>query len=140
MNRDRRSVITALGLALPLGLANRAAAAVGPPPGLGFRSFEAGVRDLRPGEVRRVEVGHCDALHAGLAGCCNDHPFAGVPAGRLRIVRTGCEPGPAVNGVRLYAAFVDVTLSDEPGRPFDFAALPPAAVFVGELADGRKTV
>ena len=60
----------------------------------------------------------------------NDRPFAGFPAGHLRIVRTGCEPGPVIRGVRLYVATVDVALAGGPGgRMLDFASLPPVPVF-----------
>ena len=41
-----------------------------------------------------VEVGHSEQVQAGVQGCHNDRPFAGFPAGHLRIVRTGSEPGP----------------------------------------------
>ena len=139
MLRDRRSVLAALGLAVPFGIDPRASAApVGPAPGLRFRSFEEAVREAfasaGPADDgvpwRRVEVGHSDAVQAGLQGCHNDRPFAGFPAGHLRIVRTSCEPGPAVNGVRLYTATVDVAVVGGPGgRPLDFAAVPPAPVF-----------
>lgn len=137
MLRDRRSVLAALGLAVPFGIPARASAApVGPAPGLRFRSFEDAVREAFAAPAPdgwaawRVEVGHSDEVRAGLQGCHNDRPFAGFPAGHLRIVRTGCEPGPAVNGVRLYVATVDVAVADGPGgRPLDFATLPPAPVF-----------
>ena len=134
MLRDRRSVLAALGLAVPFGVPARAAAATGPAPGLCFRTFEDAVREAfaspGPDGCRRVEVGHSDDVRAGLQGCHNDRPFAGFPAGHLRIVRTGCEPGPTVNGVRLYVATVDVAVTDGAGgRPLDFAALPPAPVF-----------
>jgi len=135
MLRDRRSVLAALGLAVPFGIPARAAA-TGPAPGLRFRSFEDAVREAFASAgsdgtpYRRVEVGHSDEVRAGLQGCHNDRPFAGFPAGHLRIVRTGCEPGPAVNGVRLYVATVDVAVVGGPGgRPLDFASLPPAPVF-----------
>ena len=143
---DRRSVLAALGLAVPFGLDTRAAAATGPAPGLRLRSFEDAVREAfasagpaPPGApdgvpCRRVEVGHSDEVRAGLQGCHNDRPFAGFPAGHLRIVRTGAEPGPAVRGVRLYVATVDVAAAGgAAGRPLDFASLPPAPVF-GEAA------
>ena len=125
MFHDRRTVLSALGLALPFGLAARAgsAAPTGPPPVLRFRPFEEAVREafavVPPDEsfpCRRVEVGHADALQTGVQGCHNDRPFAGFPAGHLRIVRAGSEPGPAVGGVRLYASTVDVVLTDA-GRP-----------------------
>jgi hypothetical protein len=133
---DRRSVLAALGLAVPFGIDTRAIAA-GPPPGLRFRPFEDAVReafaspDRAP--VRRVEVGHSDEVRAGLQGCHNDRLFAGFAAGRLRIVRTGAAPGPVVGGVRLYVATVDIAVSQAPeptGRPFDFASLPPVPVLV----------
>ncbi|QDU24068.1 hypothetical protein [Urbifossiella limnaea] len=135
MLRDRRSVLAALGLAVPFGIPARAAA-TGPAPGLRFRSFEDAVREAfasaaaAGGSWRRVEVGHSDEVRAGVQGCHNDRPFAGFPAGHLRIVRSGCEPGPVVRGVRLYVATVDVELAVGPGgRPLDFASIPPAPVF-----------
>jgi hypothetical protein len=144
MSHDRRSVLSALGLALPFGLANvrpaSASAPAGPPPVLRLRPFEEGVRAAfaRPpaagesADTRRVEVGHCDLLQTGVQGCHNALPFAGFAPGHLRIVRAGCEPGPAVGGVRLYASAVEVALTgcpaDGPSRPLDFARLPPAPV------------
>jgi hypothetical protein len=130
-------MLAALGLTFPFALPARSAA-VGPPPELRFRSFEEAVRrafaGIDPREdrpCRRVEVGHSDVLQTGVQGCHNDRPFAGFPAGRLRIVGVGSEPGPVVGGVRLYVATVDVLLADGtdgPSRPFDFASLPPAPV------------
>ena len=136
MIQDRRSVLTALGLALPLGLGGRPWASSAAP-GLRLRSFEDAVREaFRAGgpeeecPCRRVEVGHSEAVQGGLQGCYNDRPFAGFPAGWLRIVRTGFGPGPSVGGVRLYVATVDVALVGDDaqfvlGRPLDFASLPP---------------
>lgn len=135
MTHDRRSVLAALGLAVPFGIDTRAGAApAGPALGLKFVPFEEAVRAAfaAPADApwRRVEVGHSDEVRAGLQGCVNDRPFAGFAAGQLRILRTGCEPGPAVRGVRLFVATVDVVADDaEPGRPLDFATLPPAPVF-----------
>lgn len=144
MTQDRRSVLAALGLAFPFVFTGRArAAAIAPV--LSLRSFEEAVRDAFPvldtsgtsasGEAvacRRIEVGHSDAVTAGLQSCHNDRTFAGHPAGQLRIVRTGSAPGPLVRGVRLYVATVDVALSSDPAagesRPFDFATVPPAPV------------
>ena len=139
MNQERRQVLAAIGLALPIGLARAAnsATAAGPPPVLGFRHFEDAVRDAfadNPTGCRRVEVGHADVLLAGAQGCHNDRPFAGFPAGHLRIVRVGSEPGPVRGGVRLYVCTVDVTVTTGgDSRPLDFAALPPAPV----LADAN---
>ena len=83
---------------------------------------------------RRIEIGHSEQVRAGVQGCHNDRPFAGFPAGHLRIVRTGSEPGPMDRGVRLYVSTVDVALTGglTPGiasRPLDFASLPPAPSF-----------
>ncbi|QJW97049.1 hypothetical protein [Frigoriglobus tundricola] len=148
MSHDRRSVLTALGLALPLGIDTRfaPAAPVGPAPVLRLRSFEEAVREAfrspaaalvategRP--RRRVEIGHSEEVLAGLQGCHNDRPFAGYPTGHLRIVRLSSGPGPAVHGVRLYVTTVDVALTggrsgEFPGRLFDFARIPPAPVLV----------
>ncbi len=145
MDHGRRSVLAALGLAAPFGLWGRASgssAAVGEPPVLRLCPFEQGVREAfatagphaRDGALpcRRVEVGHSDLLRLGVQGCHNDRPFAGFPAGHLRIVRTGSEPGPVMGGVRLYVSTVDVAFTgglagDAPSRPLDFAALPAAA-------------
>lgn len=144
MSHDRRSVIAALGLVLPLGFPGRSAVAGAPrlrPPVLRLRSFEEAVReafatlrprtDSDPFPCRRVEVGRSELLATGVQGCHNDRPFAGFPAGHLRIVRTGSEPGPEVCGVRLYVSTVDVALvaDRERGsatRPLDFSVLPPA--------------
>jgi len=144
----RRSLLTALGAALPFGLAAGARAAApaggreaGPAPTLRFRPFEDAVREafagLRPAPDgspavrRRIEVGATELLEAGLQGCRNDRPFAGFPAGSLRIVGCGTEPGPSRRGVRLYVAAVDVALTAGPSRGeasrvLDFAAIPPA--------------
>lgn len=144
MDHGRRSVLAALGLAAPFGFWGRADAASSPggPPALRLRPFEQAVREAfasagphasdEPFPCRRVEVGHSDLLRLGIQGCHNDRPFAGFPAGHLRIVRTGSEPGPAVGGVRLYVSTVDVAhTAGRPGdalsRPLDFAALPAAA-------------
>ena len=139
MSHDRRSVLAALGLALPFGLGARAATPAAPPgrpPVLRLRSFEDAVReafadapfDSLP--CRRVEVGYSDLFQAGVQGCHNDRPFAGFPAGHLRIVRVGSEPGSVVGGVRLFVSTVDVVWTGGhdcgPSRPLDFSALPPA--------------
>jgi hypothetical protein len=139
MTHNRRSVLAAIGMALPFGFTGRARAAeAGPPPVLRFRPFEQAVREAFavPGSAgveafpcRRIEVGHSDVVAAGLQGCHNDRPFAGYPAGHLRIVRTGAAPGPVFHGVRLYVATVDVVLSGGAvgeSRPLDFATVPPA--------------
>ena len=151
MDHDRRKLITAIGLALPFGVDLRASAATGPAPVLRLRPFAEAVEEAfrsagpMPADgafpVRRVEVGHSAEVQAGLQGCTNDRPFAGFPAGHLRIVRSGSAPGPAVRGVRLYVTTVDVAATGGrpcggPGRPLDFASLPPAPTFtvaVGEL-------
>ncbi|HEY1189484.1 MAG TPA: hypothetical protein VGE74_17665 [Gemmata sp.] len=153
MSHDRRSVIAALGLVLPLGFPGRSAAAAPPvarPAVLRFRSFEEAVRDAfatarpratcDPFPCRRVEVGHSELLATGVQGCHNDRPFAGFPAGHLRIVRTGSEPGPVVCGVRLYVATVDVVLAGDPERgsatrPLDFSVLSPAPSLGVAVAD-----
>ncbi|MBY0231844.1 MAG: hypothetical protein K2W96_21390, partial [Gemmataceae bacterium] len=105
------------------------------PPALRFRSFEDAVReafsDRADPSPRRIEVGHSEETQAGLQGCVNDRPFAGFAAGRLRIVRSGTEPGPIRGGVRLCVATVDVVLTkgrQEPGQRIDFASLPDAPV------------
>jgi hypothetical protein len=150
MSHDRRSVLTAIGLSLPLGLDTRLVAItlpVGPAPVLRLRPFEEAVREAfgtialsssvgvkapdGPVPCRRIEIGHSEEVLAGVQGCHNDRPFAGYPAGHLRIVRTGSGPGAIVHGVRLYVATVDVALTrgrtgDRPGRPLDFSTLPPA--------------
>ena len=149
MSHDRRSILSAIGVMLPFGLAAGARAAApaaqtGPAPVLRLRSFEEAVRAAFDGPApaggpgpfegfpcRRVEVGHSDLLQAGVQGCHNAAAFAGFPAEHLRIVRAGSEPGPARGGVRLYVATVDVALTGgracaEPSRALDFAALPPA--------------
>ena len=158
MNHDRRAILAAIGVAVPFALDVRAAPSRLPPaPSLRLRSFEDAVREAfgvfsaggRVVEpvggcpVRRIEVGHCDQLEAGLQGCYNARPFAGFPVGFLRIVRTGLEPGPAVGGVRLYAATVDVALTygkplGGPGRGFDFALLPPAPTLSAEVEQPRS--
>ena len=147
MSHDRRSVLAAIGLTLPFGLSAvrpASAAPVGLPPALRLRSFEEAVREAfaQPAaasggapHARRIEVGHSDLLQAGVQGCHNDRAFAGFPAGHLRIVRVGSEPGPAVGGVRLYVCTVDVVVmggrdNDESGRPLDFATVPPAPVLI----------
>ncbi len=145
MTTSRRSILSALGAALPFGLGLGASAvaapatADGPAPTLRFRPFEDAVREAfagpgAAGACRRLEVGGSDLVRAGLQGCCNDRPFAGFAAGRLRIVRAGFQPGPTRQGVQLYVATVDVALADgppsaAPGRPIDFASLPPAPTF-----------
>ena len=155
MTHDRRSVLAAIGLALPFGLKARVGASpapAGPPPELTFRPFEEAVREAfrtaplpAAGAVnaflfRRIEVGHSDAVQAGIQGCHNDRPFAGFPAGHLRIVRTASGPGPAFRGVRLYVTAVDVVLAGDstdggPSRPLDFATLPPAPTLSGGEPD-----
>ncbi|VTT97720.1 unnamed protein product [Gemmataceae bacterium] len=150
MTHDRRTVLASLGLALPFGLDRLVAAApTGPAPVLRLRSFEEAVRaafgpDAGTGTspfadaslpCRRIEVGHSAEVLAGVQGCHNDRPFAGFPAGHLRIVRTGAGPGPIVGGVRLYVATLDVVLiggrtGGEPSRPLDFATLPAAPTLV----------
>jgi len=151
---SRRSVLSALGLAFPIALGTRAGAAGSPAVdesmSLRFHSFEESVRaafadvnaDSR-GETgdfaavdpcRRVEVGYSDLVRTGLQGCYNDRPFAGFPAGHLRITSTGSEPGTVVRGVRLYLTTVDIALTrgtprSAPGRPLDFSSLPPAPTF-----------
>lgn len=146
MTTDRRTFLGILGLAAPF--APRAVATVAGvllPTSLRFRTFEDGVREVFPtlpdGQrtthdlaPRRVEVGCSEAVRVGLQGCVNRQPFAGHPAGALRITRTSCEPGPEVGGVWLLVTWVDVTLAPShqsfAGRPLDFATLPPAAGLV----------
>jgi hypothetical protein len=153
MSHDRRSVLAALGLVLPLSIPGRAATTAAPgarPPVLRLRSFEEAVREAfaiartstasEPFPCRRIEVGHSALLVTGVQGCHNDRPFAGFSAGYLRIVRTGSEPGPVVCGVRLYVSTVDVALVSSrdcgaPSRPLDFSVLPPAPVLGEAVAD-----
>lgn len=141
MNATRRSLVSLLGLLVPYGLLARAAGS-GNGPALRFRRFEDAVREAFRDETpspntplprRRFEVGHSDVVQAGVQGCHNDRPFAGFPAGHLRIVRSGAEPGPAHGGVRLYVTTVEVVLTGGrphggPSRPLDFATIPPAPV------------
>ncbi|WZO96116.1 hypothetical protein EP7_003098 [Isosphaeraceae bacterium EP7] len=151
MSLNRRSILSAIGVAIPIGLGARvssAASAVGPAPALRFRPFEEALSGAvaDPGRTTsidlegltypclRVEVGFSEQIQSGIQGCHNDRPFAGFPAGHLRIVRTGSEPGPVRNGVRLYVSTVDIALTGglTPGdasRPLDFASLPPAPTF-----------
>ena len=129
MNQDRRSVIAALGLSLPFSL--NVGASGGRPPELRLHSFEDAVREAfgaREIGCVRVAVGYSPQVEAGLQGSINDRPFAGFPAGRLRIVRSSSAPGPAVGSVRLYLTTVEVAASrDQPaGRLLDFATLPSA--------------
>jgi hypothetical protein len=139
MNQTRRSLLSAIGVALPFGIGTRLGAcptSAEAAPVLRFRSFEEAVRKAfsehgQSPSHRRVEIGHSEQVRAGVQGCHNDRPFAGFPAGHLRIVRTGSEPGPMDRGVRLYVSTVDVALTGglRPGiasRPLDFASLPPA--------------
>ncbi|WP_165226432.1 hypothetical protein [Aquisphaera insulae] len=141
MNQTRRSILSTLGVAVPFGIGHRAGAAPTPAeaaPVLRLRSFEEAVRTAfsvagPSSTCHRIEIGHSEEVRAGVQCCHNDRPFAGFPAGHLRIVRTGSEPGPMYRGVRLYVATVDVALTDGlvPGvvsRPLDFASLPPAAI------------
>jgi hypothetical protein len=150
MRISRRSVLAALGIALPIEVAGRAAAAATPPaaPALRLRSFEEALRQAfanatGPGDgpdvhgpvARRVEVGYCEEIRAGVQGCHNDRPFAGFPAGHLRIIRCGSEPGPSRQGVRLYVSTLDIALvgcapQGIASRPLDFAGLPPAPSFL----------
>ena len=142
MPQTRRSILAAIGAALPFGLAGRSATAASPlppAPTLRFQSFEAAVRAAfaQPGDsanVRRVEVGSSSLVQTGVQGCHNDRPFAGFPTGHLRITRTGSEPGPTRQGVRLYVTTVDVTHTGgrptgDLSRPLDFASLPAAPVW-----------
>lgn len=152
MRISRRSILSAIACALPFGIGSRltASAPLEAPPRLQFRSFENAVREAfanssqaslevatSSGEAvcrRRIEVGHSEQIRAGVQGCVNDRAFAGFRAGCLRIVRSGSEPGPVRQGVRLYITTVDVALTKEsafrvPGRPLNFASLPPAPAF-----------
>jgi hypothetical protein len=142
MNQTRRSILSVIGVALPLGIGLRLGAsptAAEAAPVLRFRSFEEAARTAfsergQSSSYRRIEIGHSEQVRAGVQGCHNDRPFAGFPAGHLRIVRAGSEPGPMYRGVRLYVSTVDVALTGglTPGvvsRPLDFASLPPAPTF-----------
>jgi len=136
---SRRSILSAIGATLPFGLGSRSGELTTPDgaaPVVGFRQFEEAVRERLGDRDRalrscRVEVGDSEQIRAGVQGCHNDRPFAGFPAGHLRIVRTGSEPGPTWRGVRLYLTTVEVALTggqsfDVPSRPLDFASIPPA--------------
>lgn len=141
-SQSRRSLLSTLGVALPLGLGSRTLIeSVDSVPALWFRPFEEAVReafadvdavaDGRSCPRRRVEIGDSDRVRAGLQGCHNDRPFAGFAAGRLRIVRAGSGPGPVRGGVRLYVSTVEIVLTNGlvtpvPSRPIDFSSLPPA--------------
>jgi hypothetical protein len=152
MNSTRRSIISTLGLMVPIGLAGHAFGAdtsVVPTLELKFRSFEDRVREafseqqsdangpstLRSTELsQRIEVGYSEDVEAGLQGCYNDRSFAGFPAGCLRIVRVGSGPGSVHAGVRLHVTTVEVVLTDSQQksstcRPFNFAGIPAAASF-----------
>ncbi len=138
---SRRSVLASLGVTLPFGLGAgaRSHASAGTAPTLRFRAFEDALRaalasQCGPTRRVRVEIGHPEPDRAGFQGSHNDRPFAGFPAGHLRIVRAGTEPGPVRQGVRLYVSTVDVALTGGPipgpaSRPLDFATLPPAPMF-----------
>jgi hypothetical protein len=151
MPLNRRSILSAIGVAIPCGLGagvSSAANASGQALTLRFRPFEeafngAAADSGRTTSIdldgltypcRRVEVGFSEQIRSGVQGCHNDRPFAGFPAGHLRIVRTGSEPGPVLKGVRLYVSTVDIALTAglTPGvasRPLDFSSLPPAPTF-----------
>ena len=140
MPQTRRSLLSAIGVALPFGIGARVGAPPVPTeeaPVLRFRSFEEAVRTAfaeRSASCLRIEIGHSERVRAGVQGCHNDRPFAGFPAGHLRIIRTGSEPGPIYRGVRLYVSTVDVAITgglttDIVSRPLDFATLPPAPSF-----------
>lgn len=149
MITSRRTILSAIGLGLPFGLGTRLLASstpLGAAPVLRFRPFEEAVRAAFAEKTpmsqvvgqglpcRRIEIGHCEQVQAGVQGCHNDRKFAGFPAGHLRIVRTGSEPGPVRQGVRLYVSTVNVALIGGltpvvPSRPLDFASLPPAPAF-----------
>jgi hypothetical protein len=140
MNQTRRSILSAIGTALPFAIGARVGASPAQAeaaPVLRLRSFEDVVRSAfaaQSSSCHRIEIGHSEQVRAGVQGCHNDRPFAGFPAGRLRIVRSESEPGPMYRGVRLFISTVDVTLADSPApdfvsRPLDFASLPPAPSF-----------
>ena len=150
MMPNRRAIISSIACSLPFGFWSRAHAStapVGSAPTLRLRSFEEGVRQAfadrfaapetaddtgRP--WRRIEIGCSEQVRVGVQGCHNEKPFAGFPAGHLRIIRTGSEPGPIQNGVRLYVSTVDVVhtgglAAGAPSHALDFASLPPAPIF-----------
>ena len=92
MNQTRRSLLSAIALALPFGIGSRVKGASSQPgvaPALRFRPFEDAVREAfadrdpsksapdRPSSWRRVEVGHSKQVQEGLQGSHNDRPFAG---------------------------------------------------------------
>lgn len=142
MNQTRRSILSAIGVALPFGIGAKVEASPAPAkaaPVLRYRSFEEDVRTAFAGRgqsssCHRIEIGHSEQVRAGVQACHNDRPFAGFPEGHLRIVRVGSEPGPVYRGVRLYLSMVDVALTGGltrgvESRPLDFASLPPAPTF-----------
>lgn len=142
MNQTRRSILSVIGAALPFVTGTWARASRPSPetvPVLRFHSFEEAVRAAfsdrcQSSICHRIEIGHSEQVRAGVQGCYNDRPFAGFPAGHLRIVQTRFEPGPIDRGVRLYISTVEVALTggvtpSVAGRPLDFASLPPAPSF-----------
>jgi len=152
MDHNRRAILSTIGLTVPLALERWASAA---PPAetssmvLKLQTFEGGVREAfrlshraGPSAKRRVAVGHGPAVEAGLQGCVNDRAFAGFPQGCLRIIQTSLEPGPTINGVRLYLATVDLMRSnpDTSGRPLDFASLPPAPILVAAVTEAGDSI
>lgn len=155
MFQDRRAILSAIGLALPFGFPLRASAATFPVPRLRLRTFEEALREAFQSEVvdpsthdshascRRVEVGYCEGIQAGIQGCINDRPFAGFSARQLRIIRTGSGPGPTVSGVRLYVSTVDVLVvsstKGETGRSLDFGSLPPAPYLESIRSEGTAS-
>lgn len=154
MRHDRRTVLAALGLALPFGLPGwtQSGASSVVSAELRFRSVEDSIREaFRSGggatygtlPCRRVAVGHSELLPAGLQGCHNARSFADFPAGHLRIVRVAYEPGSIIAGVRLYVCTLDVVSTGGSNcgqsRPLDFATLPPAPyVHIPELELGAS--
>lgn len=137
---SRRSILAVLGAALPFGLGTRAAATATSYANLElkFRSLEDALRSAtvgrREGNLLTVEVGDSEEVRSGLQGSHNSRPFAGFPAGHLRIIRTGSGPGPAFGGVRLYTTTLEIECTGgralpSESRPLDFASLP-AAPFI----------
>lgn len=150
-NPSRRTLLAALGSFLPLGLARTTRAgrsATAAPALLRFRSFEQAVRDAfandsdrneiavvegRAYPCRRIAVGESEIVQAGLQGCTNGRPFAGFPAGGLRVVRTAVGPGPQLGGVRLYVTTLEIAAVDprhsvDSTRSIEFADLPASPI------------
>ena len=144
MPQTRRSLLTAVGTAVPLAIASQARSEAAAPTfedgplTVRYQKFEDAVRRAfaQPAadgtKPRRVEVGANELFEAGLQGCTNREPFAGFRPGQLRIVRAGSAPGPAVRGFRAYISWVELVADENPTagrRKVDFTANAPAPQF-----------